>query len=112
LPQEQFGLRRASLPDRLLELPPSIFNPNRIRIMLALYYETGADFTELKKKLNLSDGALATHLKALLRDELIATQPDRSGSRERTAYLITPKGLQTIDKLLNEFENIRKAIPE
>ena len=70
MPQEQFGLGRASLPDRLLKLPPSIFNPNRIRIMLALYYETGADFTELKQSLNLSDGALATHVKALVRDEL------------------------------------------
>jgi len=79
--------------------------------MLALYYETGADFTELKQSLNLSDGALATHVKALVRDELVTTQPERVGGRNRTVYLITPKGLRTIDALLSEFESIRKAIP-
>ena len=108
---EQFDLAYASLPDRLLKLPASIFNPNRIRIMLVLYHIGGADFTQLKQYLDLTDGALATHLRSLLKEELIVTQPERIGGRNRTAYLITQKGTQSIETLLNDFVEIRKAIP-
>jgi DNA-binding MarR family transcriptional regulator len=112
LPQTQFGLRSASLPDRLLKLPPPIFNPNRIRIMLTLYNVVGADFTELKEKLDLSDGALATYLKALVKDQLVTTEQDRTGTRERTVYMITRKGLQTIDEMLEVFGSIKEEISQ
>ena len=80
--------------------------------MLALYHMTGADFSEIKHELNLSDGALATHMKALGRDGLITTQSEHLGGRTRTVYLITPKGHQAIENLLDDFVNIRKAIPQ
>ena len=79
--------------------------------MLALYYMTGADFTELKKELGLSDGALATHMRALLRDELVKDQDVQDRGRTRTAYLITQKGHNAVDALLDVFHDIKEAIP-
>ena len=78
--------------------------------MVALYYRTGADFTELKKELGLSDGALATHMKALMRDELVKDQGVIDGGRTRTAYLTTEKGHKAVEALLDDFHAIKEAI--
>ena len=80
--------------------------------MLALYNVVGADFTELRGKLGLSDGALATYLKALVKDELVTTEQDHTGNRERTVYMITRKGLQTMDELVEVFGSIKEEISQ
>ncbi len=110
--EELFDPKYANLPDQLLDLPSSIFNPNRIRIMLELYHTSTADFTQLTRDLKLSDGALATHLRSLLRDNLIEVRQEHIGGRTHTAYLITKKGTEAVEALLENFERIRKAIPQ
>lgn len=90
---QEFGSRYADLSSKLRQLPPSLFNPNRIGIMLEIYSAGGVDFAQLKRDLELSDGALATHLKYLASDGLVIGKKEQVGSRQRTAYLITSKGV-------------------
>ncbi len=111
LPEELYDPSYASLPDKLLDLPTSLFNPNRIRIMFELYNTSTADFPQLQRDLNLSEGALATHLRALLKDQLIEPKQEQVGARKRTGYLITKRGAQAMKALLDDIEEIRRAIP-
>ena len=110
MPTQGFGSRYADLSLELRQLPPSLFNANRIGIMLEIYSAGGVDFVQLKRDMELSDGALATHLKYLTNDGLISGKKEQVGSRQRTAYLITQKGVQAIERFLADFKRVSNEI--
>jgi DNA-binding HxlR family transcriptional regulator len=112
LSEELYDPTYASLPDKLLELPRSLFHPDRFRIMFELYNTSTADFAQLQRDLGLSEGALATHVRTLERDGLIEPKPEQVGGRKRTGYLLTKKGVDAIITFLDDFAKIREAIPQ
>ena len=79
--------------------------------MFELYNTSTADFPQLQRDLDLSEGALATHIRALLKDQLIEPKQEQVGGRKRTGYLITKKGAEAVKALLDDMEKIRRAIP-
>lgn len=83
-----------------------LFNPARVAIMIELYHAGSVDFGQLKRDLELSDGALAAHLKALEEEELIKSRKESDGSRARKEQAITPKGITSLEKMISLFEKI------
>jgi len=102
---EEFSFKPERLTKELLGQPSVLFNPHRIAIMLELYHAGGGDFPQLRHDLSISDGALATHLRALANEELIESKREQIESRERTTFIITRKGILSLEnffKLMRE----------
>lgn len=83
---------------------------NRVRlgIMSVLIVNESYDFNGLKETLNVTDGNLASHLKALEEKGLIRVTKQFIGRKPNTNYLITEEGtvlfkkhLKALEKLLN-----------
>jgi DNA-binding PadR family transcriptional regulator len=65
------------------------------------------DFTTLKKRLNVADGALGLHLRTLEDAGYIAPQKRFIGRRPRTTYRLTPAGRKA---LLNYVQSMRALL--
>ena len=83
---------------------------NRIRlgIMAMLSVNDQLDFNTLKDLLNITDGNLASHLKALEKNELIEVRKQFISRKPNTSYSITFLGkemfrqhLDALEKLIN-----------
>jgi DNA-binding MarR family transcriptional regulator len=103
---EEFSEEPRRLLEQLLEQPSAFFHPQRLAIMAEMYYSSAAEFTQLRRDLGLTDGALATHLKALASQGLIEPKREQIGSRTRTAFVITKEGIAATEKLFQNFRAI------
>ena len=75
----------------------------RLGIMSILMVNEYADFNMLKELLEVTDGNLASHLKALEKVEYIKIEKQFIGRKPNTKYSTTPLGKK-------EFENHIKAL--
>jgi DNA-binding PadR family transcriptional regulator len=85
-----------------------LFNRHRLALMLELYTSGAAEFLQLRHDLNLNDGALMTHLKALKRAGWIDGKKEEKGKlaeRRRTTYTITSKGMHG---MIDFFDRLRE----
>lgn len=80
----------------------------RLGIMSALMVNDALDFNALKELLALTDGNLASHLKALELQEIIAVSKQFIGRKPSTTYKATDKGknlfrqhLAALEELIN-----------
>lgn len=64
----------------------------RLGIMSVLMVNDSYDFSSLKESLDVTDGNLASHLKALEENGLIETKKKFVGRKPNTSYTITEKG--------------------
>jgi len=97
--EDDLDLEREQHVRLLLEQPDVLFNRHRFAIMLELYHVGGVDFSQLMHDLNLSEGALATHLKALERDRLLNTKKESTGTRSRVISHITKAGMVAVENM-------------
>jgi len=81
----------------------------RLGIMSALMVNDTLDFNTLKGLLGLTDGNLASHLKALEQQEIIAVSKQFIGRKTSTSYKATGHGrelfrrhLAALEKLINQ----------
>jgi len=81
----------------------------RLGIMSAISANQRLDFNSLKELLDLTDGNLATHLKMLEKDNLIASEKTFVGKKPNTKYTVTKKGKATFQEHLKALENIIKS---
>jgi DNA-binding HxlR family transcriptional regulator len=83
---------------------------NRIRlgIMSALMVNDQVDFNTLKELLDVTDGNLASHLKALEKNKLIAVSKQFVGRKPNTTYSTTPEGKMAFINHLNALELLIK----
>lgn len=79
----------------------------RLGIMSALAVNESLDFNALKDYLSVTDGNLASHLKALEKENFIAMEKTFVGRKPNTRYTLTPAGrsaflkhLETLEKLI------------
>lgn len=84
---------------------------NRIRlgIMSALAVNEVLDFNALKEYLDATDGNLASHLKALEKEEFIGVQKSFIGRKPNTKYHITKSGKKAFDDHLRTLEKLIKS---
>ena len=64
----------------------------RLGIMSALMVNAAVSFNELKELLDITDGNLASHLKALEESRIIKVQKGFIGRKTNTTYSVTKPG--------------------
>lgn len=80
----------------------------RLGIMSALIVNDKLDFNSLKELLELTDGNLASHLKALERDRVIEVSKQFIGRKPRTTYKATERGKNMFRQHLAALEELIK----
>ena len=78
----------------------------RLGIMSALAVNDMLDFNSLKEYLDVTDGNLASHIKALEKEEFIGVQKSFVGKKPNTRYFITDAGKKAFGdhlEALNKF---------
>lgn len=77
--------------------------------MSALVVNDKLDFTSLKEYLDLTDGNLASHIKALEKEDFIDVEKSFIGKKPNTSYFITNEGRKAFDDHLAVLEQIIKS---
>lgn len=81
----------------------------RLGIMSALLVNDILDFNSLKELLDITDGNLANHIKALEKEEFIGIEKSFVGKKPNTRYYITKEGRNAFNEHLKALENIIKS---
>lgn len=77
--------------------------------MSALAVNEALDFNALKEYLDVTDGNLASHLKALEKEEFIAVEKSFVGRKPNTKYFMTKNGRTAFLEHLKILENLVKS---
>ena len=83
-------------------------NRIRLQIMSVLVANESYDFNSLKELLNVTDGNLASHLKALEKEQYITVNKSFVGRRPNTQYVASKTGREAFKKHLEALENLIK----
>lgn len=81
----------------------------RLGIMSVLIVNDSYDFNSLKEALNVTDGNLASHLKALEENGLILVSKQFVGRKPNTRYSITEQGIILFKQHLKALEELIKS---
>ncbi len=81
-------------------------NRIRLQIMSVLVANEYYDFNSLKELLEVTDGNLASHLKALEKEEYITVNKTFVGRKPNTQYTASEKGRTAFEKHLKALENL------
>lgn len=84
-------------------------NRIRLQIMSVLAVNDSYDFNALKDLLKVTDGNLASHLKALEKEEYINVSKSFIGRKPNTQYTATVKGKEAFKRHLQALENLIKG---
>ena len=80
----------------------------RLQIMSALVTIDSFDFKSLKELLDVTDGNLASHMKALEKEKYIAVTKSFVDRKPNTKYKVTEKGRNAFKKHLDALEAVVK----
>lgn len=92
----------------LKDLDKAFENRIRLGIMSALVVNDCLDFNALKELLEVTDGNLASHLKALEKSEYITYKKEFLDRKPNTNYSATDKGKEAFKKHINAIEQLLK----
>lgn len=92
------------------ELDTTVHGPVRLGVLTALQMDGPHNFTTLKKRLNVSDGALGMHLQTLENEGYIADRKAFVRRRPRTTYRLTPKGRTALARYLDAMRRLLDAM--
>jgi len=81
----------------------------RLGIMSALAVNDALDFSSLKELLDTTDGNLASHLKALQKEDFIEAEKSFIDNKPNTKYSITKAGKYAFDVHISALEAIIRA---
>ncbi len=81
----------------------------RLGIMSVLAVNESMDFNSLKELLDVTDGNLASHLKALEKEEFIEMRKSFIGRKPNTSFIITPAGRMAFEGHLSALEKLIRA---
>lgn len=80
--------------------------------MSALAVNEMLDFNSLKEYLDLTDGNLASHIKALEKEKFISVKKSFIGRKPNTKYYMTKQGTKAFDDHLKTLEKLIKSQKE
>jgi DNA-binding MarR family transcriptional regulator len=80
----------------------------RLGIMSILAVNNELDFTSLKEYLGLTDGNLASHIKALEKENFISVEKTFIDRKPNTKYYITKEGKKAFEDHIKTLEMIIK----
>lgn len=78
----------------------------RLGVMSILMVNEYADFNTLKELLNITDGNLASHIKALEQAEYITIEKQFIGKKPNTRYIATKLGRVAFQKHIEALEQL------
>jgi DNA-binding HxlR family transcriptional regulator len=78
----------------------------RLGIMSALAVNETIDFNSLKELLDVTDGNLASHMKALEKEDFIGVKKSFVGRKPNTKYIMTKRGKKAFDEHLKALEKL------
>ena len=81
----------------------------RLGIMSALAVNDMLDFTSLKEYLDVTDGNLASHLKALEKEEFIGVKKSFVKRKPNTKYSMTKGGKKAFEEHIAALENLIRS---
>lgn len=82
----------------------------RLGIMSALMVNDFVDFNALKELLELTDGNLASHMRALEQLAYVRVEKSFQGRKPNTRYAITPEGRLAFEQHIALLEQIIKGM--
>ena len=88
--------------DKMLE------HRTRLQIMSVLVTDSAFDFNTLKETLGVTDGNLASHIKALEKEKYISVTKTFVDRKPNTKYKITERGRTAFRKHLDALEAVVK----
>ena len=91
-------------------LDTSVHGPIRLGVLTAVHISGPLDFTSLKKRLRVADGALGKHLSKLESVGYLASSRSLIGRRPRTTYSITRKGRLALQGYLQAMQDLIDAV--
>ena len=80
----------------------------RLQIMSVLIANASSDFNNLKDMLGVTDGNLASHIKALEKEKYLSVSKTFVDRKPNTKYKITEKGRNAFKKHLDAMEALVK----
>ncbi|GAB3997692.1 transcriptional regulator [Spirosoma daeguense] len=96
--------------DLLAQFNKAFESKARLSIMSVLMVNDSLSFNALKELLGLTDGNLATHLRALEESGYVSVQKQFVGRKPNTTYSATPSGQQAFSDHLNALEAFIKNL--
>lgn len=81
----------------------------RLGIMSALMMNDAINFNELKELLQITDGNLASHIKALEENNVLKVEKGFIGRKTNTTYKITKAGEKAFKEHIDALEKMIKA---
>jgi DNA-binding MarR family transcriptional regulator len=91
-------------------LDTTVHGPVRLGVLTALRMDGPLDFTTLKKRIGVTDGALGMHLEKLESAGYVSATRALHGRRPKTTYRITPAGRRAFTAYLSEMRRLLDAI--
>ena len=87
-----------------------VHGPVRLGVLTSLQMDGALDFTHLKQRLDVADGALGTHLIKLEDAGYIACKKSFVGRRPRSTYRITAVGQRALRTYLDTLGRVIEAV--
>ncbi len=78
----------------------------RLQIVSILAVNDSSDFTSLKELLDITDGNLATHIKALEREKYVAVTKSFVDRKPNTQYKVTERGRTAFKRHLDAMAEV------
>jgi DNA-binding MarR family transcriptional regulator len=82
----------------------------RLGIMSILMVNTWVDYKDIKEKLDLTDGNLASHISGLEKLEYITIRKRFIGKKTNTSYKVTKLGKKAFQDHINGLEKLLKSM--
>ncbi|HEY6971407.1 MAG TPA: transcriptional regulator [Candidatus Angelobacter sp.] len=87
-----------------------VHGPVRLGILTLLQVDGPLDFTALKKRLHVPDGALGAHLQRLQDEGYISVKREFIGRRPRSTYRLLPAGRAAFARHLKNLKAVIDAV--
>jgi DNA-binding PadR family transcriptional regulator len=91
-------------------LDTAVHGPVRLGVLKALQIDGALDFTTLKKRLEVTDGALGLHLQKLEETGYVSCKKAFIGQRPKSTYRITPAGRTALAHYLEAMEAVIQSV--
>lgn len=98
--------------DYLQDLHKAFESRVRLGIMSALMVNEALDFNALKELLDVTDGNLASHTRALENEKFIRVDKSFIGRKPNTRFSITQSGRLAFEKHLEALEKMLRDVKE
>lgn len=93
-------------------LDTAVHGPVRLGVLTALQIDGPLDFTTLKKRLDVADGAMGMHLAKLEESNYVSCRKAFVGRRPKSTYRITNAGRKALSNYLDAMRKVIDGVDQ